>query len=512
MQSAQGLFFCSDLNGGPPTDRDASSYILVTDVKGEGIVYHEGWVQVGQPFTLDDDGNNFEANMLVTIWNSEDMSDPNNILQSMQYHSSCSSNLFLKDRFGAIQLIQWINEDQGVISCFANQTFDMDITIPIEIEGGPATLTSLTVASNVDPFFFNLTDQVAGTVLDGGETLSTSINIPLDMTTRKTYNLLMTVFAVTESGRICKASNLQSFSAGDPLPPLFPTFAPTSAPTGTDPPTPDPETARCNLEADIECRTASGRTCRSISATSNRVCDSDDDPNSLTFKYTGKSCLAGSSFTANGKCREMISGLDLTQEEVYITVESDKKQNKREKNDKVLRFGQVVGIGETFVLSSGLGRESTIVISSVVSGGPGTELQRIEKLNTHCRGQEGEDLTLLQDYGAIQLVGFDTNEQGEVNTEENILLKYVIRNEGSLPAVLLSAVKENPFLTDPTEQLLIESSQTLEPGEDIEFLEIRTLDMEEADQDYNVGLYITGEGLQSGRSCFDRASYFFQID
>ena len=174
VQEAEGKFFCTDFDGGPPTELGALSYIVVTDLDGK-VFYHDDWVAVGSLFTLFDGGNNFPANQLITIYKNENTDDPGNIIQSIQYHSSCSSNLFLKDRFGATQLVIWVNEDQGTVSGFANQTVELDITVPIDIEGGPAVIQSLTVASNVDPFFFNLTDKVAGTVVETGESITVEI-------------------------------------------------------------------------------------------------------------------------------------------------------------------------------------------------------------------------------------------------------------------------------------------------------------------------------------------------
>ena len=60
VQGEQGLFFCTDLDGGPPTVRGESSFIVVTDTKGETI-YHSDWVEVGKPFVLSDGGNNFDC-------------------------------------------------------------------------------------------------------------------------------------------------------------------------------------------------------------------------------------------------------------------------------------------------------------------------------------------------------------------------------------------------------------------------------------------------------------------
>jgi hypothetical protein len=231
IQEADGKFFCTDIGAGPPTQRGEKSYIVVTALKDDTL-YHSDWVEVGSLFTLSDGGNRFVADQLITIYSDENTADPANILQSVQYHSSCSSNLFLKDRFGAVQLVIWVNEEQGTVSCFANQTFDLDVTVPIDLQGGPATVQSLTVASNVDPFFFNLTDKVFGLVVDAGDTLQTSLSIPIDLTQKRTYNLLITLTALTATGKECRATELTSFTAGYPLPPIFPTFSPTQAPSG----------------------------------------------------------------------------------------------------------------------------------------------------------------------------------------------------------------------------------------------------------------------------------------
>lgn len=230
VQEAEGKFFCNDFNGGPPTERGEKSFIVVTDLKGETI-FHSDYVLVGSIYTLYDGGEDFPADQLITIYQQNSTDDPSSVLQSIQYHSSCSSNLFLKDRFGASQLVLWVNEDQGVISCFANQTFNLDIAIPIDIEGGPATVTGLTISSNVEPFFFNLTEKVAGIQADAGNIIQTTIAIPIDLTEKKTYSLLMTLTAVTAAGQSCIATELMRFDAGYPLPPIFPTFSPTGSPT-----------------------------------------------------------------------------------------------------------------------------------------------------------------------------------------------------------------------------------------------------------------------------------------
>ena len=222
-------FICEDFNGGPPTTLGEKSFIVVTDADGS-VTYHRDYVEVGSLYNHDSGGERFSADSLITIYKNNNTGDLANLLQSVQYHSSCSSTLFLKNRFGANILVQWTNEEQGTISCFANQTFQIEVDIPIDFEGGPATVTSLTVASNVDPFFFNLTDSVAGVSVDAGDTFQTTVAVPIDLTEKKTYNMLVTMQAETAAGATCVATDLVTFEAGYPLPPIFPTFAPTGAP------------------------------------------------------------------------------------------------------------------------------------------------------------------------------------------------------------------------------------------------------------------------------------------
>jgi hypothetical protein len=467
---------------------------VVTDTKGE-VVYHADWVEVGSLFTLSDGGERFPANQLITIYSSNETTDQNNIIQSVQYHSSCSSNLFLKDRFGASQLVIWVNEDQGTDSCFANQTFELDITIPIDIVGGPATITSLTVASNIDPFFFNLTDKVFGIVADAGTTISTSLAIPIDLTTAKTYNLLVTVFAETQLGQICRATELTSFTAGYPLPPIFPTFSPTSAPTGTPAPTPDPETAACNLEADIDCRTSSGVSCRNLSPPTVTTCESDGPATSISFQYTAQPCGT----TSN--CEEANAGLPTAEGQVFVSIVG---------RNGVVGFSDIVVPDQIIRVSQGLTRDITVTISTVdlATGGPGTELQQVTGIRTECEGQLGRDLTLLTNYGAMRLVSFSNPEQGTQSILEELAVTYTVRNEGVLAATVTSAVRTVPG----TVELLTDGEQLLSPDAVLRFEDTVTVNLsEQSGETVRFDLFAAGRGTVSSRECFDNERYSFVL-
>ena len=488
VQEAAGKFFCTDQGEGVPTQRGEKSYIVVTDLDGETI-FHDNWVVVGELFTLSDGGNNFPADQLITIYNSDNTADPNNVVQAVQYHSSCSQNLFLKDRFGAVQLVIWVNEDQGVVSCFANQTFELDITIPLDIEGGPATLTGLTVASNVDPFFFNLTDKVTGIVADAGDSISVPISIPIDLTSKQTYNLLITVTAVTQLERICRATELISFTAGYPLPPIFPTFSPTQAPTGTMSPTPDPDTAACELEAGIECFSSSGRSCRSLTAPTASVCDTtDEEADSLTFLVTGRSC------GTTPDCEELFPGQALTEAEYFISAEGRDG----------MAFEGIVPSGGTFRVMDGLDRELTIIISTVDNGLPGLELQTIDGYNVRCRGNVNEDITLLADVGALQIVSFTSPDQGLQSIFEVLTITYNVGNDGVLPATATSAIKTSSFETGSVE-LLDSGPVQLAPAQQLSYpsAEVQINLAESSGSEFTFQLDVAGQGTASGTACSD---------
>jgi len=499
VQEAAGKFFCQDFGDGVPTEFGEKAYIVVTDLDGE-TMFHNDWVKVGELFTLFDGGNDFPADQLITIYNSNDTSKENNIIQAVQYHSSCSQNLFLKDRFGASQLVIWVNEEQGLVSCFANQTFQLDITVPITLEGAPATLETLTVASNVDPFFFNLTNQIAGITVDAGDTIQTTITIPVDLTIKRTYNLLITLTAVTLAGQPCISNALTSFSAGYPLPPIFPTFSPTTAPTGTNAPTPDIDTAPCELEAIIDCATSSGRNCRALPAPESLLCENDStngEVTALEFLVTGKSCED----TPN--CEDANMGNPIMSDELFIFAEG---------ND--IAFQGTTRVGETIRLENGLQNgELAITISSSENGVPGLPLQVLSSLELGCFGREGQDLTLLQDYGALQLTSFTNNEQGFVDALEEVTMTYTIRNNGPFAATVTEAVRTSQFEGVPVVFVDAGSPLVIAGQEEMTFTEATSsINLQD-----NVGtefvfvMSVTGQGSQSDVGCDDDVVYEFRV-
>ena len=210
-------FTCEDFNGGPPLNEGDESYIVVTDIKGNGITYFEGLVAVGDIYSLNDAGERFEADMFITISSP----DQSTLLQMVQYHSSCSQNLELKNRFGASQLVAFINELQGLVSCFADFSFALQIAVPIAAIGEGIEITSLIAETNFAGTI-DLSEQVVGQPpLDPGENIVVTLEGTIDASSRMTYTIRYLIEGTrVADGSFCFGMEMVSFEAGrDPTVP-----------------------------------------------------------------------------------------------------------------------------------------------------------------------------------------------------------------------------------------------------------------------------------------------------
>lgn len=88
--------------------------------------------------------------MNVTIFDV----DGESILQRVQLHTSCSQDLFLKDRYSANQFTGFLNDAQGLNDCFIPVNYTFLITNEGEVSAEMLSLVALTTP--FDPF--NLTD------------------------------------------------------------------------------------------------------------------------------------------------------------------------------------------------------------------------------------------------------------------------------------------------------------------------------------------------------------------
>jgi hypothetical protein len=502
VQGEQGLFECFDIGDGPPVEGPLGSepkfsYIKVVSLKDSGVIYHEDWVEVGQNYdlTLPEGQTKVEANMNITIY-STNVTQPQFQLQNLRYHSSCSSNLFLKDRFGASQLVEWEN-DQGIITCFATSVFTFELTIPIDIVGDEITLTSAISVTNFG--IFNLTDEVAGMVLTPGATLSLEFNVDLDLTERRRYTGLTTITGVTDLGVECRGIDFFSFLAGNELPDTFPSLAPTSAPSITPGPTPNPLEAACELAADIDCVLGDGSDCTGLGPPANTLCVGDN-PSQLRLIYNGLPCTSSNSTGKDYACATTNGGVS-GQSQVFVSV--------TDKNNRP-KFSGIVPLGGQFIIDAGAGFTDRINIrTSTVDAGQAGQLLQAIQMRATCR--EGrDDISLLTQYGAFQLVSFTSPTQGTNSAVVDIILSYSVTNEGKLTAIAELVERTSTLQGDST--LLGPPGVQLARGLTRSFQDISRLNLfAAAGFSFDTVLTVEGVGLLSGTACDDSDSFTLSI-
>jgi hypothetical protein len=251
------------------------------------------------------------------------------------------------------------------------------------------------------------------------------------------------------------------------------------------------------LEAEIDCRSVtSGASCRNLAAPTATTCDSEESPSTIAFQYTGQACGSTAS------CEELNEGVAISESQVYIDIVG---------RDGAVGFTGVVTPSEVVRVTAGLARRITITIYTVdpATGGPGIVLQQIRDIRTECDGQLGRDLTLLQNYGALQLVSFTNPDQGTQSIIELLSVSYTVINEGALTATVASAVKSVP---GTVEELLADGEQLLGPGALLRFEDNVTVNLSEQSGETIVfNLFTSGRGTASGRECVDNQRYSFLV-
>ena len=212
------VYSCEDFFEGPPAADDfgAEAYMVISDIKGEGIIYYDGPIFVGDEFNITNIPPNevIIANVNVTVYDKAGVA-PENIRETMIIHTSCSQVTFLKDRYGVLELIGFRNPSQGYQNCITQVYFDF--VVENIASGFNAVVESLVLITNFPApnDFLNYTEQVVGTPLGPGETLPLSTDpIPLDFSRRRRYTATGTVVGVAPDGFTCPGSDTLSFVAG----------------------------------------------------------------------------------------------------------------------------------------------------------------------------------------------------------------------------------------------------------------------------------------------------------
>jgi len=284
-------FICTDLNGGPPLTSGTMSYITAVPT-GDTDDYFSGSVPVDGKFTLNDDKrfDKLSADMTIRIFDFEG----GTLLQEIALHLSCSQPLFLFDKFGSFQVTEWIETDGRIVS--DKQTDVQTGTIEVKLDSSsdivkPVRLLEMTVLTNTQEAPIVYTSQVAGMVLEPGQTIELpGFGVDIELSERTRYTFFTTLIGETIDGtNRCNGFSFLECTIGFNLNPVFPTMPPTHSPTITPYPTGVASSTACEISADITCTVLSlpGISCSQVKAPLGESCPQDAELLVAYLKYDG---------------------------------------------------------------------------------------------------------------------------------------------------------------------------------------------------------------------------------
>jgi len=175
----------------------------VSDNGGVGPILFDGSVAVGEAFGLSNNGTEFGDTQLITI----STLDQTAVLQVVEGVSLTCSHPLLEfgNRYGACQVIEYMNEEQGLISSFVASSFALEIRILLSVHladrhsGQRYTLTSVTGETNFAGTV-DLTEQFVGEEVNAENDAEVTLEGTIDMSFRRTFVIEVYVEALASPG------------------------------------------------------------------------------------------------------------------------------------------------------------------------------------------------------------------------------------------------------------------------------------------------------------------------
>jgi hypothetical protein len=298
-------FFCVDENGGPPprSALGTESFIEAVPTNG-GDLYFSGVVKVGEAFTLNENMNfdKLSADMTISTFTR----DGSTLLQRNDVHLSCSQPLYLFDKFGSNQVIEWIETSGRVVTNRQSDVPTGNIKVQLDVapDVKPVRLLEMQVITSAQDAPIDYTSQVAGQLLTPGVPIELpGFDIDIDLSTRSRYTFFTTIIGETEDGtNMCNGNSFLECTIGFNLNPTFPTFVPTPRPTVTPFPTGAIATTPCQIASSIGCTVTSPAlsdvTCDNLGGGS-ATCPANEKILRAYFEYDGSQ---GDSVFVLGSC------------------------------------------------------------------------------------------------------------------------------------------------------------------------------------------------------------------
>lgn len=434
------LFQCEDFTSGVPDE--GTVWVQARNLNDAGIIYFNGPVNVGNMYTLDATSDPLGADTEILV--TTNALPGGTTLQRVNFHTSCSRNLFLKDRYGNSQVVEWENPRQGVVSCFREVTWTFSVFNSDTVNVNP---TSLIITINDQ-------EKISGTnpnPIPPGEWRNGTFMLDLDLSSRKTYNVKAQITADDpdrECAR-CAGGRELSLDIGNPFPPGVPTAAPVNLPSFT--PAPSMAAGACSVVPQISCKLLNGADCAlaglALVPAQQRTCDAGD-PNgllSLGWFYRGTSCTGGTT-TQDIECMDFdggpSSGVNMT---AHITASGP---------TGILYLSEAVE-PDTFVLMSNIliipqPLDPTIVVTIRRGDVSGQVLQNFT-MQTECNAVN--DITLGKTFGSLELARYRRNDR-VVDSFIEVEWGFSVINAGTNNAELIEGLAQVngvslPSIPDP---------------------------------------------------------------
>jgi len=460
-------FQCFDLISPPgagPPPLTGPAYIEARASKN-GDLFFSGVVGVGEEFNITSGDDRIEADTSILI--RQGTSPDGAPMQLINYHTSCSRNLFLKDRYGSTQVAGWINEEQGVVDCIAQ---DVVYNYDIQSTGSAAEICSLVVFIDPPGQTFDLTDQVVGQIVTPGMPFRVQIPTEIDLTTRQTYRVNATLVGKNPVGTECSDMASISFDAGTPIFGLPPTPGP---PTSAPAPTPRPVDGQaCEISAGASCLLGNLASCSLLTSI---------DPVEYTCSlpalidlgwfFTGTDCAASTTTQPGFVCNDVapiagpanIRAVGVTSGNEY--------------------FNGAVAPDTSFFMQN-VGQAPLDPQIEVTVAGPAGETLQTMTIDTTCTVQN--DLTLGKTFGSLVLSQY-SNVDDLVEAFAEGSWTYVATNTGTIPLDITEFVTTtNGVTVSQTDPI------TLGPGEEFTFLVPQLISLIEPGVTYSGSLDTAG--------------------
>lgn len=421
------LFQCMDLlepEGAGPPPSEGVVYIQAQALAGSEF-YFEGEVAIGSNFSMTPkDSDMLSADSTILVREGSANGRP---MQLVNFHTSCSNNLFLSDSFGASQVIEFTNEEQGTVNSKTNVTYRYVIQNTGEVD---AELVSLTTFVDPPGVTEDLTDQVENQIVGSSGNFTVNITVEIDLTVATRYTVEAKIVGKVVGGeKLCEDEETITFVAGGDgnLPDDTP------GPTASPAPTLDTGGQTCEIQASAECALENDAPCDLLSPIDPAQvnCVLPDGPTQLGFIYRGGDC-ASSTTSQDFDCEDFNGGPSDETPLVNILVTN------REGQDLSISTGVTVGtpiVLPDSVDSADLDGELSFIIYTGLDETDGV-LQIMNGINAGC--EEGVDFALGTTFGAVELSTYRDDETF-VQGQQDVEWRYSVENIG-FPALVLTEV------------------------------------------------------------------------